>query len=200
MNLLNSLLLRLRTEEINDFVACTIRLGREEFFTSRFICSSSRIRCLLLCSVSSHSWAARFSFLRQRNKDASVICHFSDVSRAASSLMWAISSLSKFLFAFDSSFSSYFWTIPDKIWLTVSWTIAVLTDSAIRIQVSMASLAFDWIGWKLWTERLFGMWKKNKNLRYYGTTATTDVSDQLSSRNCKNLPLIDLYGGCRQDM
>jgi hypothetical protein len=38
---------------------------------------------LHLCSVSSHSWAARFSFLRQRNKDASMICHFLDVSRVA---------------------------------------------------------------------------------------------------------------------
>jgi hypothetical protein len=36
-----------------------------------------------------------------------VICHFSDVSRAASSLMCAISSHSRFLFALDSS-SSYF--------------------------------------------------------------------------------------------
>jgi hypothetical protein len=40
--------------------------------------------CLHLCSVSPHSWAAYFSFLRQRNMDASVICHFLDVSRAAS--------------------------------------------------------------------------------------------------------------------
>ena len=40
----------------------------------------------------------------------------SDVSRAASSLMWAISSLSKFLLKFDSSFTSYFWTRPDRIW------------------------------------------------------------------------------------
>ena len=72
---------------------------------------------------------------------ASMISHLSDVSRAASSLMWAMSSLSKFLFAFDSSFSSYFWTRLDRIWLTVSWTIAGPTDSAIRIQAFGASLA-----------------------------------------------------------
>jgi hypothetical protein len=62
-----------------------------------------------------------------------VICHFSDVSRAASSLMFAISSLSRFLFALDSSLTSYFLTRLDRSWLTVSWTSAELTISAIRI-------------------------------------------------------------------
>uniref|UniRef100_A0A0A8XY46 Uncharacterized protein n=1 Tax=Arundo donax TaxID=35708 RepID=A0A0A8XY46_ARUDO len=51
--------------------------------------------------------------------------------------MCAISSLSKFSFVFDSSFSSYLLTRPDSTWLTVSWTTAELTISAIRIQVSV---------------------------------------------------------------
>ena len=92
LDLLNIPLSRLNIERENDLAACTIRSGRGEFLTSYSICSFSRILSLHLCSMSSHSWAARFSFLRQCNKDPSVICHFSDVWRAASILMCAISS------------------------------------------------------------------------------------------------------------
>ena len=129
-----------KAKEINDLVACAIRLGKAEFLTSCSICSSSRILCLHLCSVSSHSCEARFSFLRQCNNDASVICHFSDVSRAASNLMCANSSLSMFSSVFDFCFSSCLLMRSDTIWLTASWTTAELTISAIRIQASIASL------------------------------------------------------------
>jgi hypothetical protein len=36
--------------------------------------------------------------------------------------------------------SWYFWTRLDRSWLTVSWTSAELTISAIRIQGSVVSL------------------------------------------------------------
>ena len=62
-------------------------LGMGEFLTSCSICSFSRTLCLYRCSVSSHSLAARFSFLRQHNKDPSVICHFSDVSSTTTEMI-----------------------------------------------------------------------------------------------------------------
>lgn len=95
MDLADPSLLWLKIEKTNDEVACAIRLGNEDFLTSFCISSSSKILFLNLCRVSSHTWATCFSFLRQRNKDASVSScfhlmsqeHLSDLSRAASSLM-----------------------------------------------------------------------------------------------------------------
>ena len=73
------------------------------------------------------------------HKDVSVICHFSDISRAASSQIYAISSFSRFLLKVESCFTSYFWNKQDRIWLTDSWTTAELTTRAIRVQASTVS-------------------------------------------------------------
>ena len=88
MDLVNIPLSRLNIERANVLVACTIRLGMGEFLTSCSICSFSRTLCLYRCSVSSHSLlSAHFSFLRQHNKDPSVICHFSDVSSTTTEMI-----------------------------------------------------------------------------------------------------------------
>ena len=131
---------RLKRPARSDLVAWARRLGKEkeELRSSCSLASSSTARCLQSRSAPSHSCAARFSFLRHRSSDASLICHLRDVSSAASSLICAISSLSTCCpFEFSPSAAGFAaascspLSRPQMTSFRVSSAIAELTISAI---------------------------------------------------------------------
>uniref|UniRef100_I1Q7Q0 Uncharacterized protein n=1 Tax=Oryza glaberrima TaxID=4538 RepID=I1Q7Q0_ORYGL len=123
-------------DDMNDFVAWAIRLGKAHCLTSCSISSSSMARRLHLSMTWLHSSDARFSFFLQRRSEASVTRgHLLDISRAASILMCAISSLSM-----PSSSLNFHLCLSMKkveILLTASLTTAEATTSDIRMFLSI---------------------------------------------------------------